>query len=73
LALFIDENKCARCGVCEPECPNEAISQTEDAYMIDSKLCTECAERYEEPLCEAVCSNDAIYKMKVGLYKKLFG
>jgi ferredoxin len=73
MALIIDENKCARCGVCEPECPNEAISQTEDAYSINSKLCTECQERYVEPLCEAVCSNDAIHKMKAGLFKKLFG
>ena len=25
MTLFIDEDKCARCGVCEPECPNTAI------------------------------------------------
>ena len=36
MALIINEDKCARCGVCEPECPNEAIFQTEDAYVIDS-------------------------------------
>jgi ferredoxin len=70
MALAIDENKCARCGVCEPECPNQAISQTEDAYVITPKLCTECMERYGEPLCEAVCPNDAIHKIKDGLFKK---
>ncbi|MCK9394879.1 MAG: 4Fe-4S binding protein [Methylobacter sp.] len=76
MALFIDENKCARCGVCEPECPNEAIVQTEDAYVIDPALCTGCAERYGAPLCEAVCPNDGIHKVKESLYKKclnLFG
>ncbi len=70
MALVIDEDKCARCGVCEPECPNEAIMQTEDAYVIDAAACTECVERYGEPLCEAVCPNDGIHKSKASLYKK---
>lgn len=76
MALVINEDKCARCGVCEPECPNEAIFQTEDAYVINPALCTECKERYGEPLCEAVCPNDGIHEVKDSLYKKclsLFG
>lgn len=72
MALIINEDKCARCGVCEPECPNEAIVQTEDAYAIVPALCTKCVEHYGNPLCEAVCSNDAIYKIKNGLYRKVF-
>ncbi|MCK9621875.1 MAG: 4Fe-4S binding protein [Methylobacter sp.] len=70
MALTINEDKCARCGVCEPECPNEAVFQTEDAYVIDSSLCTECKERYGEPLCESVCPNNSIEKIKDTLYKK---
>ncbi|MFI3154607.1 MAG: 4Fe-4S binding protein [Methylococcaceae bacterium] len=76
MTLIIDENKCARCGVCEPECPNDAIVRTEDAYVIDPALCTECVERYEELLCEAACPNHSIRKHKDSLYKKclsLFG
>jgi ferredoxin len=76
MTLVIDEDKCARCGVCEPECPNDAIIQTEDAYIIDAALCTNCEEHHGEPLCEAVCSNDSIHKVKESLYKKclnLFG
>ncbi len=76
MALVINEDKCARCGVCESECPHEAIYQTEDAYAIDPALCTECKERYGEPLCAAVCTNDGIHEAKQGLYKKclnLFG
>jgi ferredoxin len=76
MTLIIDEHKCARCGVCEPECPNDAIVQTEDAYAIDPALCTECVERYGEPLCVAVCPNDGIHKIKDSWYKKclsLFG
>lgn len=76
MTLVINEDKCARCGVCEPECPNEAIIQTEDAYVIDPAFCTECEERYGEPLCEAVCSNHSIHRIKQSLLKKcksLFG
>jgi 4Fe-4S binding domain. len=64
MALIINEDKCARCGVCEAECPNKAIVQTEDAYAIVSVLCTKCEEYYGTPWCESACSNDAIYKNK---------
>ena len=70
MVLTINEDKCARCGVCEPECPNEAIFQTEDAYVINPSLCTECKERYDEPLCEEVCPNGSIQKVKDAFYKK---
>ena len=73
MALFIDKNKCARCGSCEPECPQQAIFQTEDAFVINPKLCNECVGKNAEPLCAQVCSSDAIHKIKSGLYKKLFG
>ncbi len=69
MALFINEDKCARCGVCEPVCPNEAIEQTEDAYFIEPELCNEC-ERFDEPQCVAVCTNDGIHKVKQSLYRK---
>jgi ferredoxin len=70
MALVINGDKCARCGVCEFECPNEAVFQTESAYVIDPSVCTECKESYGEPLCEAVCPNDSIEKVKDSLYKK---
>ncbi len=72
MTLIIDEDKCARCGVCETECPNEAIIQTEDAYAIDPALCCGCA-RYGAPFCKAVCTNEAINKNKDSLYKKCLG
>lgn len=28
-------DECINCDVCEPECPNEAISQGEEIYVID--------------------------------------
>lgn len=35
--------ECINCGACEPECPNEAISEGDDIYVIDPARCTECA------------------------------
>ena len=34
MSLIITDD-CINCDVCEPECPNEAISQGEEIYVID--------------------------------------
>ena len=36
MATMITE-ECINCGVCEPECPNEAISEGEETFIIDPK------------------------------------
>ena len=41
MALIITE-ECIICGACEPECPNQAITEGEEIYIIDPALCTEC-------------------------------
>lgn len=46
---------CINCGACEPECPNEAISQGSDIYVIDAARCTECVGFHEKEACQAVC------------------
>jgi len=46
---------CINCGACEPECPNEAISEGEEIYVIDPELCTECVGFYDREACQAVC------------------
>ena len=46
---------CINCGACEPECPNSAISQGDDIYVIDPDLCTECVGFYDGEACQAVC------------------
>jgi ferredoxin len=53
-------DECINCDVCEPECPNEAISQGEEIYVIDPHRCTECAGHYDEPQCRKVCPVDCI-------------
>ena len=54
MALIIT-HECINCDVCEPECPNQAISQGPDIYVIDPKRCTECVGHFDEPQCVAVC------------------
>ncbi|HYS80745.1 MAG TPA: YfhL family 4Fe-4S dicluster ferredoxin [Anaeromyxobacteraceae bacterium] len=57
MATTITE-ECINCGACEPECPNGAISQGEDIYLIDPKLCTECVGFHGEEACATVCPVD---------------
>jgi ferredoxin len=46
---------CINCDVCEPVCPNEAISAGEVIYEIDPDLCTECVGHFDEPQCSKIC------------------
>lgn len=56
--LITDE--CINCDVCEPECPNGAITQGAEIYVIDPKLCTECVGHFETSQCIEVCPVDCI-------------
>ena len=59
MALMITD-ECINCDVCEPECPNHAITQGSDIYVINPALCTECVGHYDEPQCVSVCPVDCI-------------
>ena len=50
---------CISCGACEPECPNQAISEGETVYVIDPDRCTECVGAYESSRCAEICPVDA--------------
>ena len=52
--------ECINCGACEPECPNQAISEGEDFYTIDAAKCDECAAKGGEHSCKAVCPTECI-------------
>ena len=56
--LITDE--CINCDVCEPECPNGAISMGEEIYRINPDLCTECVGHFETSQCVDVCPVDCI-------------
>jgi ferredoxin len=49
---------CINCGACEPECPNNAISQGDPIFVIDPQLCTECVGFHDYEACAAVCPVD---------------
>ena len=54
MALIITD-ECINCDVCEPECPNDAISMGADYYEIDPHKCTECVGHFDEPQCVQIC------------------
>lgn len=54
MALMITD-ACISCSVCEPECPNDAISEGGEIYVIDPDRCTECVGFHDKPACQAVC------------------
>ncbi len=51
---------CINCDMCEPECPNKAITFGDKIYEINPDLCTECVGFYDEPTCISVCPLDCI-------------
>lgn len=59
MALMITD-ECINCDVCEPECPNDAISMGPEIYIIDPNKCTECVGHYDTPQCRQVCPVDCI-------------
>jgi len=59
MALKITD-ECINCDVCEPECPNQAITQGPEIYEIDPNQCTECVCHFDEPQCQQVCPVECI-------------
>jgi ferredoxin len=59
MALLITD-QCINCDVCEPECPNAAISMGPEIYVIDPSRCTECVGHHDDPQCRQVCPVDCI-------------
>lgn len=59
MALIITD-QCINCDMCEPECPNAAITMGPEIYEIDPMKCTECVGHYDKPQCQIVCPVDCI-------------
>jgi len=51
---IIDADECISCGACAEVCPEDAITEGEDAYQIDPEKCTDCGT------CEDECPVDCI-------------
>ena len=56
---YMITDECIACGACEMECPNEAITEGDEIYVIDPDRCTECIPVHEESQCASVCPVDA--------------
>ncbi|HUD40397.1 MAG TPA: YfhL family 4Fe-4S dicluster ferredoxin [Dokdonella sp.] len=59
MSLKITED-CINCDVCEPACPNTAISMGADIYEIALSRCTECVGHFDTPQCVEVCPVECI-------------
>lgn len=59
MALIILDS-CINCDMCDPECPNGAITLGEEIYEIDPAKCTECVGHYDKPTCVSVCPIDCV-------------
>jgi len=59
MALMITD-ECINCDVCEPACPNLAISMGPEIYEIDPARCTECVGHFDEPQCVVLCPVNCI-------------
>ncbi len=59
MALKITD-ECISCAACVADCPNEAISEGPEYYVIDPTKCLECAGDFEGPQCVSVCPVDCI-------------
>jgi ferredoxin len=51
---------CVNCDVCEPVCPNQAISIGAVIYEIAPRRCTECIGHFDAPQCVEVCPVECI-------------
>ena len=61
IARMITDESIA-CDACLAECPNGAISEGTDKYVINPVLCTGCVGFAESPQCVDVCPADCIVK-----------
>lgn len=59
MALKITD-QCINCDVCEPVCPNTAISLGREIYEIAPSSCTECVGHFDVPQCIEVCPVECI-------------
>ena len=51
-------DECINCGACEPECPNQAITEEDPIYVINPDRCTGCVGAHESSKCVEACPVD---------------
>ncbi len=46
--------ECIICGACATECPEDAIAEGKECYVIDPELCSDCGS------CAEICPQECI-------------
>lgn len=46
---------CVSCHACFDVCPNDAIYQARDQFMVNKNNCTECVGDHDDPQCASIC------------------
>ena len=59
MAFKITED-CIACAACETECPNDAISEGDEFFVIDPDKCTQCVGFFDTQQCVEVCPVEAV-------------
>ena len=72
MALMITD-ECINCDVCEPECPNGAISQGPEIYVIDAAKCTECVGHFDAPGIEVDQLAQPLGRLRIGRLADILG
>jgi ferredoxin len=60
MSYFINTD-CISCSACEPVCPNQAISEGTNIFVIDPAKCTECVGSFKSSQCAEVCPVEACH------------
>ena len=55
MAYMIKESSCTGCSAYQSECLNDAISEKNFAFSIDSAKYTECIGFFDKPQCAVIC------------------
>lgn len=51
---YVISDACTKCGSCASVCPQEAISEGSDQYVIDADKCVDCGVCVDECPVEAI-------------------
>ncbi|KIR03313.1 Ferredoxin [Lachnospiraceae bacterium TWA4] len=51
---YVITDECVSCGSCADVCPNDAITEGDDKYVINADECVDCGS------CADECPNEAI-------------
>ena len=51
---YVISDDCTKCGACVDACPQEAISEGDDKFVIDAEECVDCGQ------CVDQCPQNAI-------------